>query len=335
MVSATKSKKAPPASDGNANAGKSTGNKNKGKGKGGKQKGKGKRKGKPMPFNAQATTVDAVCPTFSKYKFAQQIPISISNMYNPGAVTGARTTHTELGLHVTDFFDYSVYDAAAGGIPQTVTHYFWDVGQNLFNNGSQTPELDANLTVCRPRKIHVWVLPVKGFEIGVGTGPNNTNALGMFTVQAQVPGFMTRATDELLDSTYSCDNQVTNVLPQIDTFWKKVLTCDYNKTFQSGVLRPFFPPKFPTAMCCFSMAIIDSTDGGVYLPATDAIDLTIRVKVVLELDQPISTIQNAYLGVFKNETFDKPSTEQNGTVFDGPVLSYVQTDLRKVMNNFR
>jgi hypothetical protein len=264
-------------------------------------------------------------------------PPTVGTMYAMGgASTGAVTTHTELGLKVTDFFDYNVSDAAAGGIPQLVTNYFWDCNQNLFQNGtSSSPLTDNEVTFCRVRRLEVYVLPAKGFEIGTGTGPNTNNAQAMFTVQAQVPGVTQRTLGGNTDA-LATDTQVTNVLPQIDTFWKKVLDCNLQKTFQSGVVRPFFDDTGTNSnlQCLFQMAIVSSTDGSSYLLADDT-NLTIRVKVVMHVDQPIATIQNAKLKVFKNETFLSPSTAQNGTPFSDATLQYVQTDLSRVRDNFR
>ena len=90
-----------------------------------------------------------------------------STMYMrmPGS-TGNVTTKAELGLVVTDFFDYNTFDAAAGGVAQQVTNYFWSIDQNLFDNGTSSPFDDRERTFCRVRKVEVYVLPVKGFEIG-------------------------------------------------------------------------------------------------------------------------------------------------------------------------
>jgi hypothetical protein len=261
-------------------------------------------------------------------------------MYMNSSNTGSVTTHTELGLKVTDFFDYDVIDVGGSGIPQTVTNYFWNIDQNLFLNGTSVgPFTDNERTFCRPRKLEVYVLPAKGFEIGAGTGPNNNNAAGMYTVQAQVPGVSTANPQTASGGTtraLAADTQVTNVLPQIDTFWKKVLTCDLQKTFQSGLMRPYFDTTGVSndAMCLFQMSVVNPTNGTTYLLDDDT-NLQIRVKVVIHVDQPIATIQNASLAVFKNETFLFPSTAQNGVPFGGPVESYVQTDLAKVSNNFR
>jgi hypothetical protein len=253
-----------------------------------------------------------------------------------GSATGSVTTHSELGLKVTDFFDYVVTDPAAGGVPQVVTNYFWNCRQNLFENGtSSDPFTDNELTFCRVRRLEVYVLPAKGFEIGSGTGPNTNNAAAMFTVQCQVPGITQRNVSGSTGA-LATDTQVTNVLPQIDTFWKKVMHCDLQKTFQSGVIRPFFDDTGVNGnlQCLFQMAIVDSTNGSTYL-LNDSTNLAIRVKVVMHVDQPISTIQNARLKVFRNETFLLPSTAQNGTPFSDATLLYVQTDLSKVRNNMR
>jgi hypothetical protein len=254
-----------------------------------------------------------------------------------GSKTGAITTKRELGLTVTDFFDYTVIDAGAGGVAQPVTNYFWDCDQNLFLNDPSVPVVPPGnqATFCRVRKLEVYVLPAKGFEIGTGTGPNTNNAQGMFTVQAQVPGVTSRTTGGPTTA-LAMDTQVTNVLPQIDTFWKKVLTCDLQKTFESGVARPYFDDTstIKNNQCLFQMSIVDSTDGVPYL-TTDDTNLVIRVKVVLHVDQPIDTIQNAKLAVFQNESFLFPSTPQNGSAFPGTTIQYVQTDLKRVSDNLR
>lgn len=293
------------------------------------------RRRRSKAFQAQVTEIQN--PVINKTAFGCPMVKTPRNLYlNAGSSsTGSVTTHTELGLKVTDFFDYGVTDAAGSGVPQTVTNYFWKVDQNLFENGTSVgPFTDNERTFCRPRKLEVYVLPAKGFEIGAGTGPNTNNAAGMYTVQAQVPGVQ----DHRGSSTraLATDTQVTNVLPQIDTFWKKVLTCDLQKTFQSGVVRPYFDNTGVAndAMCLFQMSVVNPTTGSTYL-ADDDTNLQIRVKVVIHIDQPIATIQNASLAVFRNESFLFPSTAQNGDPFDGPVESYVQTDLAKVMNNFR
>jgi hypothetical protein len=245
--------------------------------------------------------------------------------------TGSVTTKTELGLHVTDFFDYAVFDSS--GVAQQVTNYFWSVDQNLFQNGeSASPFDDRERTFCRVRKVDVYVLPAKGFEIGT-TGPNETNATGMFTVNCQVPG----VSSVNAQAAVAMDTQVTNVLPQIDTFWKKVFSCDLQKTFQSGVVKPYFDTVVDnSAQCIFQMCIVDPTDGSQYLPnSTEAPDFSIRVKVCLHVDQPIATIQNAKLRVFRNESFITPSLNINGPAFQAPDEEYVQVNLNKSQDYMR
>jgi len=257
-----------------------------------------------------------------------------SRMYMrmPGGNTGSVTTHAELGLTVTDFFDYNMFDPAAGGVAQQVTNYFWSVDQNLFDNGTSVPFDDRERTFCRVRKVEVYVLPVKGFEIGT-TGVNETNATGHFTVNCQTPG----VSSVNAQAAIALDTQVTNVLPQIDTFWKKVFSCDLQKTFQSGVVRPYFDTVVDNAaQCLFQMSVVDPTTGLNYLKDNTALpDLSIRVKVVISVDQPIATIQNAKLRVFKNESFITPSLAVNGSPFAAPREQYVQTDLRKKLDFMR
>jgi hypothetical protein len=267
--------------------------------------------------------------------FGHRDPIEPRDLYLKNNVamgnTGSVTTKTELGLTVTDFFDYSTFDAS--GVAQEVTNYFWSVDQNLFQNsvpagGTQGRER----TFCRVRKVEVFVLPAKGFEIGT-TGPNETNAKGMFTVNCQCPGVSSVNTQAAI----AMDTQVTNVLPQIDTFWKKVFTCDLQKTFQSGVVKPYFDTVVDNfAQCIFQMSIVDPDTGLQYLPDDSSAPVfSIRVKVVLHIDQPIATIQNAKLRVFKNESFITPSVANNGPAFTEPTEEYVQVNLRRAQDYMR
>lgn len=258
-----------------------------------------------------------------------------------GGGTGSTTVKKELGLLVTDFFDYNSADATAGGVAQFVSNYYWDVSQNLFNNTG----LNGQGTYCRVRKCHVWVLPKKGgiTDLGGGSTTASSNAEAMFTVNCQVPGVPSTVTENpsAQRSAYATNVQVTNVLPQIDTRWKKVLTVDYQKTFQSGVVRPFFsrtnsqqPTDEGTDQCLFQMSIVNSSDGEPYFQSADT-EQTIRVKVQLLVDQPIEAEQQARLAVFRNETFRLPDTEQNGFPYSGTSEQYVQMNLRSVLDNFR
>jgi hypothetical protein len=269
--------------------------------------------------------------TRGSLSFGKSPPLAYADIYSGarmGGGTGSVTTHTELGLIVTDFFDYTV--RSPSGTPTPVANYFWNVDQNLFENTAAAPVLDNEQTFCRVRKVEVHVLPAKGFEIGAGEGPNTNNAQGMFTVQAQVPG----VSGANAESALATNTQVTNVLPQIDTFWKKVLTCNYDQTFKSGIIRPYFDVTGvqASAQCLFQMAIVDPTDGLNYLTPTDN-NLVIRCKVSIHVDQPISVIQRASLRVYNNTSFATPSTGPD--TFAETEAEYVQTDLRAVLNRFR
>jgi hypothetical protein len=247
------------------------------------------------------------------------------------SATGSVTTKHELNLKITDFFDYNTYDPNAGGIAQDVTNYFWLTRQNLFDtNVFGTP--DKRAVFCRVRKLEVYVLPAKGFNLPVVAGnPNQSNASGMFTVNFQVPGVQTADTPAT-ERALATNTQVTNVLPQVDTFWKKVGTVNLQKTFQSGVIRPFFQGD---AQALFQMSIRNSIDGSVYQQPFDDDDLKIRVKVVMHVDNPISPTQAGYITVFKNEDFSTPSTAQNGSGYSSPTLQYMQMDLMGASDNFR
>jgi len=258
------------------------------------------------------------------------------SMSGGGGGTGSVTTKRELGLTVTDYFDYTTEDATAGGIPQFVTNYYWDIGQNLFDNsGTSPPPGGQENTFCRVRRVDVWVLPTcRTFEPRQGQGDPINNAQAAFTVNCQTPGMgqQFNAINPLVAVAYATNTQVTNVLPRIDTKWKKVFSCDLQKTFQSGAVRPVFVPTLPTNQCIFQMSIVNQTDGTPYLVGDD--QQPIRVKVQLTLDQPISTRQNASLAVWRNEEFALPYVEQNGAAFPGTSDQYVQIDLKSVRDNF-
>jgi hypothetical protein len=248
-----------------------------------------------------------------------------------GGGTGSVTTKRELGVIVTDYFDYTTEDPTAGGVPQFVTNYYWDIGQNLFDNSNAAPG-GQDFTFCRVRRVDVWVLPTcRSFN--ASNAPNN--AQSAFTVNCQTPGMgqQFNATNPQVNVAYATDTQVTNVLPRIDTKWKKVFSCDLQKTFQSGAIRPVFVPSLPTNQCVFQMSIVDQTDGKPYLTGDD--QPPIRVKVQLTLDQPISTRQNASLAVWRNEEFALPYVEQNGVAYPGTSDQYVQLDLKSVRDNMR
>lgn len=246
-----------------------------------------------------------------------------------GGGTGSVTTKKELGLKLTDFFDYTTFDSSAGGVPQFVNNYFWEVNQNLLNTAPSAPGGQEN-TFCRVRKLCVWVMPLcRTFATGAIQPQNNAGA--MFSVNCQVPGVGTQYSST--QQAYATNTQVTNVLPTINPKWKKVLTVDLQKTFQSGVIRPWFATDFPSQQCLFQMSIVDPLSGKPYLTGDEQVP--IRVKVQLHLDQPIGTVQNAELLVFKNEEFVTPSEEQNGAAYPGTAERYVQLDLEQVRDNLK
>lgn len=273
-----------------------------------------------------------------KNNFALALPMTPYTMYSGAqggrSATGSVTTKSELGIQVVDFFDYGVLDSAAGGIPQDVTNYFWNINQNLFDN-APTVTADKTNTFCRVRKLEVYVLPLKGFNLAEANAPNDSNADAMYTVNAQVPG-VSLTQGSTFSPAVAADTQVTNILPQFDTFWKKVLSCDLDKTFSSGVMRPFFNEGAQrTDQCLFQMSIRDPTNGLPYLPADETSNpLGIRVKVVMHIDQPIAPTQAAELRVFRNEDFSRPSTAQNGTPYSPATAQYVQMNLTGRLDRF-
>jgi hypothetical protein len=278
--------------------------------------------------------------------FALSLASQPSTQYmGNNSATGSVTTKRELGLVLNDYFDYNCIQPGAGNIPQFVTHYWWDNGQNLFDTDPLAPA-GIDSTFCRVRKVEVWVLPQgRGLTVPqqVGAVQSNTNAEQMYTVSCQVPGTTFQPSQgNPTARAFAANTQVTNILPQFDTRWKKVLTCDLQKTFQSSVMSPVFSPFISgqtvnrTNQCLFSMSILNPTDGKAYLTGDeDAPDPGIRVRVQLTIDQPISTSNQAKLATFRNEDFSVPFLGQNGPDFAGTTPQYVQADLRSVMDHFR
>ena len=298
------------------------------------------RKGKRTKSRKPANTQVELLGSFGARPQRTPAELYIRNFFGSGmggSATGAVTNKKELGLTVTDFFNYSSVDPAAGGVPQFVTNYFWDINQNLFND---TVPGDETETFCRVRKLCVWVLPQKG--ILTSGDIDSSNATAMYTVNCQVPGVPSIATQQGgIREAYATNTQVTNILPQIDTRWKKVFSCNLQKTFQSGVVRPFFTggpgqPGYGTQQCLFQMSIVNSTDGSPYYSTSDDPDgiQGIRVKVQLLVDQPILPEQAAKFGIFRNEEFSAPDTVQNGSPYPGVSEQYVQMNLRSILDNF-
>lgn len=273
--------------------------------------------------------------------FAAKPEITPENMYSiPRTLsrsggTGSVTNKSEIGIKVTDFFDYGVDDSAAGGIAQSVSNYFWNIDQNLFENDVAS---SASRTFCRVRSLEVYVLPQTGLDVSGDNRPNKSNATGMYTVNAQVPGVaaLSQAGAGYSATALAADTQVTNILPQIDTFWKCVLKCNLDKTFKSGTMRPFFASANNVIrdQCLFSMSIVDSTTGQPYFSSSDD-TFKIRVKVVIHVDQPVATSQKASLCVFRNEDFALPSTAQNGSNYPSTASEYVQMYCTGKMDAFR
>jgi hypothetical protein len=255
--------------------------------------------------------------------------VKMPKLKNRGGGTGSVTTKKELGIKLTDFFDYTTLDPTAGGIPQVVNNYYWDIGQNLFDT-SGSPPGGQEQTFCRVRSLCVWVMPLCRTFVAGGPSPDS-NATAMFTVNVQTPGVGTQFASTT--QAFATNTQVTNVLPTINPKWKKVFSCDLQKTFQSGTIRPVFAAQEPANQCLFQMSIVNPNDGKPYLVGDEQIP--IRVKVQLMLDQPIGTTQAAGLVVWKNEEFSLPYTEQNGVPYPGTSEQYVQLDLQSVRDNLR
>jgi len=278
-------------------------------------------------------------PPAGSTQFAYTPEMSMQNIYRSlklprSSGTGSVTTKTELGLQVVHFFDYITYDAVAGGIPQDITSFWWDVAQNLFSNDVNATG-DKMLTFNRVRRLELYALPVKGFAtVGSGETPVDTNATGMYTVQFQVPGIESNESISNIpvDAALATNTQVTNVLPQIDTMWKKVGQANLDKTFMSGVVRPVFDKS---DQCLFQISVRDPVSYDPYIPATEDNNLTIRFKVVLHVDNPIATTQESYLALFRNEDWGKPGLNQNGSAYPGTAPEYVQINLTGKLDKFR
>lgn len=249
-----------------------------------------------------------------------------------GSRTGAVTSKAELGIQVTDFFDYK-YGAPGSLDYGNVKHYYWETDQNLFNNNSSATQGQAN-SFCRVRKVEVYVLPRRNFDQSAPSPDYTSNASAMFTVNMQTPtlaGYTRPSAVTGASVALGTNNQVTNILPQIDTFWKKVYTCDMQKTFQSGVIRPFY---YGNRQCLFSMRLLDPTDGTDYAGIGNSL-LQVRVKVVLHIDQPIMPIQRARLNILSNFNpgFPDADGDDNPPVNEVPE-EYVQMDIKRVLHKF-
>lgn len=251
-----------------------------------------------------------------------------------GGGNGSVNTKHELGLQVVDYFDYQSAEDGTGNVAQYVSNYYWNTDQNLINT-NQTAAGESDVTFCRVRKVCVWVMPqVSDRPMNTAAGATRSNADSMFTINCQVPAYS--ALGAFSNRAYATNVQVTNCLPSINPKWKKVLTCDLQKTFQSGVMLPVFTGVNQTTsdQCLFQMSIVDPTTGEPYQTGnTNDPDKGIRVKVVMSIDQPIASVSAAKFSVFRNEDFSTPFTPQNGSAYAGTSLQYAQIDLKKTLDH--
>jgi hypothetical protein len=250
-----------------------------------------------------------------------------------GSRTGAVTSKAELGIQVTDFFDYE-YGATGSLNYGNVKHYYWETDQNLFNNNPLATE-GQDRSFCRVRKVEVYVLPRRNLDQSAPSPDFTSNASAMYTVNVQTPTLAgyTRPFAAVGNAVaLATNNQVTNILPQIDTFWKKVYTCDMQKTFQTGLIRPFY---YGNRQCLFSMRLLDPTDGLDYAGIGNEA-FKVRVKVVMHIDQPIMPIQRARINILSNFNPGTPAVNGDGGDPVGTVKDeYVQMDIKRVLHNFR
>lgn len=245
-----------------------------------------------------------------------------------GPSTGAVTTKSELGIQVTDFFDYE-YGATGTAQEGNVKHYYWDVNQNLFNNNVNGTSGQEN-SFCRVRRVEVFVLPRRNIN-PIQTDPNfNSNASAMYTCNVQTPALAgyTRPTAGT-SIALATNTQVTNILPQVDTFWKRVFACDLQKTFQSGVVRPYY---YGNLQCLFSLRLLDPTDGLDYAGVGNEA-FKVRIKVVLHIDQPIMPVQRALFTVLSNNDVGQPDLSADGKPPDA-TEEYCQMDIKSILNHF-
>lgn len=254
------------------------------------------------------------------------------HMYQSGGNGSVNTKH-ELGLQVVDYFDYQTAEAGTGNVPQYVSNYFWNTDQNLINTNPSAPG-EQDVTFCRVRKVSVYVMPQVSDRPMNVSFQSRTNAESMYTVNCQVPAYS--AFGAFGVKSFATNVQVTNCLPSINPRWKKVLSCDLQKTFQSGVMLPVFTGINQTTsdQCLFQMSIVDPTTGEPYQTGNaDEPDKGIRVKVVMSVDQPIASTAAASFTVFRNEDFSTPFLQQNGSAYPGTSLQYAQIDLKKTLDN--
>jgi hypothetical protein len=241
----------------------------------------------------------------------------------PRSLTGSVTNKHEVAVTLTDFFDFTT--GTTGG----VTNYWWECNQNLFNN-NLSGTTGQELTFCRVRTLKVWALPRRGIDVTTGQESFN-NAVAMYTVNVQTPGFTNSTLGvTALPSALATNTQVTNVLPQFDTKWKQVFSCNLQKTFSSATIRPFM---VNTKQCLFSLSALDPTSGEP-IDGEGSETVSIRIKVVMEIDQPIAPVQTAQLFLLRNNDTGTPQVDTAGTAIpDTFRQEYCQMDVRKIRDN--
>jgi hypothetical protein len=220
-----------------------------------------------------------------------------------------------------DFFDYN-YQGVGGG----VKHYFWDCNQNLFNNNTSGTSGQEN-SFCRVRRVEVYALPRKGLNstvVGL-----DSNSAGMYTANVQTPALTYSTSGAPTTTALATNTQVTNVLPQVDTMWKKVFSCDMQKTFQSGVVRPYYVKD---QQCLFSLRLLDPVTG-TDIDGVGSDTVNIKIKVVIHIDQPIMPIQKAERAIVSNNDVGDPAADAAGNP-PIPGNKYMQMDLKRVMHSF-
>lgn len=244
------------------------------------------------------------------------------NGWKSNPSTGAVTTKHEVAIQIVDFFDYTT------GSTGNVTSYWWENNQNLFNN-NLGGFADQTETFCRVRSLEVYALPRRGIDVNVA-GINN--AAAMYTVNCQTPG-LANGTAGLtaLPPAQATNTQVTNVLPQFDTKWKKVFACNLQKTFQSSVIRPFTDGF---RQCLFQLSILDPTSGEP-IDGQGSETVSIRVKVVLHIDQPIAPVQQARFTTYKQNDLTTPQLNLDGVELPAIQPAYCQMDVKRVIDYMR
>lgn len=298
----------------------------------------------------------SVLPKQKTIGFAQSPPRSIGALYSRGSGTGgtgSTTTRTELGVTITDFFDYTGgYDLLSNvPVANPVYSYFWDCNQNLFQSESviEDPTKSTD-TFNRVRKLMVYVMPTVGIGPSATAPDARTNADQMFTVNCQVPALTMQKEDDSLGKPILATNtRVTNVLPSINPRWHKVFSCDLQKTFQSGVARPFFaldgnlaPSGGRYDQCLFQMSVCQPATGDNFYFKPGVYENAIKVKVVLHIDQPVQPYNQAHLRVWSTTTFARPNADHitdssppASTSYDGTKEQYCQIAVTGKLNNFR